>query len=179
MKKIILIIFLCIIFTFIIFNAFPHKKKILVLGDKYILKSIDKISEQYVIDTFIYDTITYDELIKSIKTNDYIISKNEKKYLNQLISSSDKIILSANNDQFNNKCHKNNEYLEEYSDKIYDEYKRLENLLKKISHAEIIVIGNSCPQKNNKLSKYLANKYFGINYVNTYNNLLNLDKYIN
>ena len=93
MKKILVIFLFAIISVFVIYKTTNNKKeKVLILGEENII--ID--NDDYEIITFLYDKITYKELVNSIKTNDYIIIKDRRIYLNELIYNSNYIILTAN-----------------------------------------------------------------------------------
>ena len=131
MKKKILVIFLfAIIISLSIYKcSFKKIEKILVVGEeKLSLKNNN-------IDYFLYDNITYKELINSIKLNDYITIKNNKKYLNQLINSSSTIYITANKST----CIKRNNL----NDIEISNLQKLINIIKKISFADVIII-NYC-----------------------------------
>lgn len=141
MKRILLVIFfIAIIFSIIIYNNKPTREKILFIGEKEYLENIRY--NKY--DKFLYDNINYKELINSIKNNDYIIIKNRKIYLNQLISDSDIILIGVNNIEYNKKCNNKNFNKEQYDKKLNIDKKYLINLIKKISYSKIIIIDNYC-----------------------------------
>ena len=155
MKKILLVIFFfAIILSIIIYKLnVKENNNLLVLGDNYLLYKknsyIDKIDDKYKISAFTYDNITYKELINCIKSNDYIIVKNKKIYLNQLIASANIIIINANNKEYDNKCKKNKRIQEQYNIQLEKEMNNLSNIIKKISSAKVIIIKNSCNEKDN------------------------------
>ena len=147
MKKKILVIFLLSISTCItIYRFMPNKKEnILVIGEE----KIEIINNNYNIKYFLYDKITYKELINSIKNNDYITSKNKKIYLNKLIYSSDYIVISANK----NTCKENkraNRLKIDYLIKLITE-------INKISTSKIIIV-NYCNVSNKIKDVKLINK---------------------
>ena len=142
-NKLLVIFFIAIFFSILIYFCFKKENnKILLLGE---YSNINNINRENV-TTFLYDNITYKELINAIKNNDYIIVKNKKVYLNQLINSSSKIIIFANNNEYIKRCNKNNDKylitLEKYKN-------NLRKIISKISNAEVIFISNSCDLKNN------------------------------
>lgn len=141
MKRILLVIFfIAIIFSIIIYNNKPTREKILFIGEKEYLENIRY--NKY--DKFLYDNINYKELINSIKNNDYIIIKNRKIYLNQLISDADIILIGVNNIEYNKKCNNKKFNREQYDKKLNIDKKYLINLIKKISYSKIIIIDNYC-----------------------------------
>lgn len=141
MKRILLVIFfIAIIFSIIIYNNKPTREKILFIGEKEYLENIRY--NKY--DKFLYDNINYKELINSIKNNDYIIIKNRKIYLNQLISDADIVLIGVNNIEYNKKCNNKNFNREQYDKKLNIDKKYLINLIKKISYSKIIIIDNYC-----------------------------------
>ena len=141
MKRILLVIFfIAIIFSIIIYNNKPTREKILFIGEKEYLENIRY--KKY--DKFLYDNINYKELINSIKNNDYIIIKNRKIYLNQLISDADIVLIGVNNIEYNKKCNNKNFNREQYDKKLNIDKKYLINLIKKISYSKIIIIDNYC-----------------------------------
>ena len=147
MKRKILVIFLLLIpLSYLIYKiTFNETKDILVFGDNYLLtkenssylENLDR--DKYNINTFTYDNITYKEMLKKIKSNDYIIIKNKEVYLNQLISKAEYIIINANNKEYFNKCKKNDNIIKNYNDFINNDITNLYNLINKISNAKIIV----------------------------------------
>ena len=141
MKRILLVIFfIAIIFSIIIYNNKPKREKVLFIGEKEYLENIRY--NKY--DKFLYDNINYKELINSIKNNDYIIIKNRKIYLNQLISDADIVVIGVNNIEYNKKCNNKNFNREQYDKKLNIDKKYLINLIKKISYSKIIIIDNYC-----------------------------------
>ena len=145
MKRILLVIFfIAIIFSLIIYKI-TYKKtyNVLLLGE---FNNIDKynLPDNYNISTFIYDNTSYKELIKSIRYNDYIIIKEKKVYLNQLISKSDYIYVIANKEKYIDKCKKGKTTLRKYLDSIYDEKYELIKTIGKISHAKVIFVNYEC-----------------------------------
>ena len=176
MKRILLVIFLLLIpISYLIYNiTLNPKKNILVFGDNLLLTTKDKSyldnfdKDKYNINTFTYDNITYKEMLKKIKSNDYIIIKNKEVYLNQLIAKSKYIIINANNKEYFNKCRKNDSIIKNYNDFINNDINNLENIIKKISTAKIIVIGNYCKTNQKEETKFtLKNKKIG--FVDLYN----------
>ena len=142
MKKKILVIFLLSISTCItIYRFMPNKKEnILVIGEE----KIEIINNNYNIKYFLYDKITYKELINSIKNNKY-----KKIYLNKLIYSSDYIVISANK----NTCKENkraNRLKIDYLIKLITE-------INKISTSKIIIV-NYCNISNKIKDVKLINK---------------------
>ena len=91
-KKILVIFLFAIIILILIYKYSKKDDYILVVGEE----NIDFDNNNYKINTFLYDNITYKELINSIRTNDYIIVKGRKIYLNELIYKSKYIIITAN-----------------------------------------------------------------------------------
>ena len=141
MKRILLVIFfIAIIFSIIIYNNKPTREKILFIGEKEYLEN-NRYNKS---DKFLYDNINYKELINSIKNNDYIIIKNRKIYLNQLISDADIVLIGVNNIEYNKKCNNKNFNREQYDKKLNIDKKYLINLIKKISYSKIIIIDNYC-----------------------------------
>lgn len=171
-NKILVIFFLAIIISIIIyhFNK-PLNNRVLLLGENIIFnnENIKKI-DKYRIDTFTYDNITYIQLLENIKMNDYIIVKNKKVYLNQLISSTNYIIISSNNVEFDKKCNKDNYVIKNYSNNLNNKINELVSIIRKISSAKIIIIGNYCKNKD------YYNEYYNkeVIFLNG-NNLKNID----
>lgn len=172
-RKLLVIFFLSLIVSFIIYKVtLKPSKNILFFGENYLIKSsksyLDYLYEKnYKINTFTYDNITYKDMLKKIKSNDYIIVKNKKIYLNQLISSSDYLIINANNKEYFNKCKKSKNIISNYNDFINNDINDLYNLIKKISKCKIIVISNYCKNDiniekkdnlNNNISKINLSK---------------------
>ena len=110
--KILVIFFLALILSFIIYNVtLNNRKSILILGDNHLLDSNYKTYDKYLYDDFKDDVVffnelfteedkTYKDIINDIKNNKYVISKNKNIYLNQLISKANIIILNANNNEY-------------------------------------------------------------------------------
>ena len=90
-KNILLVIFFfALICSIIIYKiSYEDSYRVLYIGEN----KKELLDNNY--ETFLYDNITYKELINMIKNNDYYIMKNKNIYLNQLISSADKIIINA------------------------------------------------------------------------------------
>ena len=177
MKLKILVIFLALIFSFIIYDVtLTNRKSILMLGDNHLTNNEYKTYDKYLYDDlkndvvffnelFTLDKNNYKDILNDIKNNKYVVSKNKKIYLNQLISKSNIIILNANNEEYFNKCNKSDSILKEYDKKIYDDLNNLINVINKISTAKIIIIGNYCINKdNNNLNKLYKN----YNYINMF-----------
>ena len=131
MKKILLVIFsFAIVICLIIYkSSINNKNSILLLGE-YL--QIDNNN----INTFLYNNITYKELINSIKSNDFIIIKNKKVYLNQLIYKSNMIIINANNKEYEKRCKKGNIY--NYNYFTNNNLEHLINIIKRISNSKIL-----------------------------------------
>lgn len=175
--KILVIFFLALIFSFIIYDVtLTNRKSILMLGDNHLTNNEYKTYDKYLYDDlkndvvffnelFTLDKNNYKDILNDIKNNKYVVSKNKKIYLNQLISKSNIIILNANNEEYFNKCNKSDSILKEYDKKIYDDLNSLINVINKISTAKIIIIGNYCINKdNNNLNKLYKN----YNYINMF-----------
>ena len=117
--KILVIFILSILLTIIIYYLTIDKtKNILYIGETNNIINY----KYYKINTFLYDNITYKELIKSIKNNDNIVIKNKKIYLNQLVNKADFIIISINNIEYNKKCKKEDYIINKYN-KLINNYK--------------------------------------------------------
>lgn len=175
--KILVIFFLALIFSFIIYDVtLTNRKSILILGDNHLINSEYKTYDKYLYDDFKDNVIFFNELftldknnykdiLNDIKNNKYVISKNKKVYLNQLLSKSNIIILNANNEEYFKKCNKSENILKEYDKKIYNDLNNLINVINKISTAKIIIIGNYCINKGNS---NLSELYKNYNYINMY-----------
>lgn len=175
--KILVIFFLALIFSFIIYDVtLTNRKSILMLGDNHLTNNEYKTYDKYLYDDlkndvvffnelFTLDKNNYKDILNDIKNNKYVVSKNKKIYLNQLISKSNIIILNANNEEYFNKCNKSDSILKEYDKKIYDDLNNLINVINKISTAKIIIIGNYCINKDNNNLKKLYKNY---NYINMF-----------
>lgn len=157
--KKILVIFLFALFSsyFIYIYNCDKKLNILFLGDNTFIKKefdtfddllFESINNRYNINAFntdfIYDKKSYYDIINDIENNIYIYSKDKNVYLNQLIGNSDYIIISANNDEYFNKCKKDKYILDNYNVILTNKINKLVSLINKISNAKIIVIGNYC-----------------------------------
>ena len=141
MKKILLVIFFfALISSIMIYKNRPIKEKVLFIGEKEYLKDINY--DKY--DVFLYDNITFKQLINSIKNNDYIIIKNKKVYLNQLLANSNKILIGVNNIEYNKKCNNKEINIQTYNNRIELYKKELLNILEKMSYSKIIIMDNYC-----------------------------------
>lgn len=142
-KYYLIIFFICCIFSYIVFNKFNNvDNELLLFGDIDILnRKFD--GEKKEINTFFYDKVNVNELINSIKNNDYKIVKNKKIYLNQLIYSSNIVFIGVENDK---------------SNKIGVLVDEINN----IHRCEVIVVSNKCDDFNNKcisVNEYINYKY--------------------
>ena len=126
MKKILVIFFFSIIFSLLIYyyNK-PVNNNILIISE---YNSINDKYKDYNVSIYLFDKITYKELINEIKSNDSIIIKNKRIYLNQLINKSNFLVININN--------KNNKTNQEKYKKL------LTNTIKRISNTKIIFINN-------------------------------------
>lgn len=180
--KILVIFFLALIFSFIIYDVtLTNRKSVLILGDNHLTNNEYKTYDKYLYDDlkdnvvffnelFTFDKNNYKDILNDIKNNKYIVTKNKKLYLNQLISKSNIIILNANNEEYFNKCNKSDSILKEYDRKIYDDLNNLINVINKISTAKIIIIGNYCINKENDNLNQLYKNY---NYINMFDLIKN------
>ena len=171
--KILVIFFLALIMSFIIYNVtLNNRKSILILGDNHLLDSNYKTYDKYLYDDlkdnvvffnelFTEEGKTYKDIINDIKDNKYVVFKNKNVYLNQLISKANIIILNANNSEYFKKCNKSKSIIKEYNKKISNDIDSLIKIINKISTSKIIVIGNYCLNGKDYSSYY--NKY---NYIN-------------
>ena len=140
MKKIkLIVIFFFAIISILIIYIFrcPKANNILILGE-----NIDFYNDNYNIRKYLYDNITYKELINCIKTDEKIIIKNKEVSLNELIANTDYLIINANNVEYLKRC--NNKVSEYYENIINNDKKKLILLLKRITIAKIIIIDNTC-----------------------------------
>ena len=140
MKKIkLIVIFFFAIISILIIYIFrcPKTNNILILGE-----NIDFHNDNYNIRKYLYDNITYKELINCIKTDEKIIIKNKEVSLNELIANTDYLIINANNVEYLKRC--NNKVSEYYENIINNDKKNLILLLKRITIAKIIIIDNTC-----------------------------------
>lgn len=183
MKYKILVIFfisiiLCVVIYFININ---DNKKILILGDNFLLGKNNSYDSYFrynsnvlnVNKLFVSDSKSYKEILSDIKKNNYIISKGNKIYLNQVISDSDYIILNANNSEYLNKCKKGLNVIDNYNDVINDELNNLIEVIAKISHGKIIILSNFCLYNQ---ESFIEGKNYNI--IDIYNISFN-KKYIN
>lgn len=171
MKNKILVIFLfSTFFCLLIYKLFSFEsKKILILGDNFLLNDknsyinylYDDIGYENINTYFTFSNKKYIDIINDIKNNYYIYYKNDKLYLNQLISKSDYIIFNASNDIYFDKCNKSDDIYNQYNKKLETDIYTLTTLIKKFSKAKLIIIGNYCDSKNqyvleNKLYKFIS-----------------------
>ncbi len=143
MNKKILVIFLIAIITSLLIYKYKKNdeiEKVLFIGEKYYLNEIKETK----FNKFLYDNITYKELIKRIKSNDYVVLKNKKIYLNQLIMNSDKILIGANNKEYNVVCNNTDVNKKYIYNKINNDKKELLKLLKRITSSKIVILNNNC-----------------------------------
>lgn len=173
--KILVIFFLALIMSFIIYNVtLNNRKSILILGDNHLLDSNYKAYDKYLYDNFKDDVVffnelftdenkTYKDIINDIKNNKYIVFKNKNVYLNQLISKANIIILNANNSEYFKKCNKSKSIIEEYNKKISNDIDSLIKIINKISTSKIIVIGNYCLNGKDYSSYYSRYNYINMN----------------
>ena len=173
--KILVIFFLALILSFIIYNVtINNRKSILILGDNHLLDSNYKTYDKYLYDDFKDDVFffnelfteenkTYKDIINDIKNNKYVISKNKNIYLNQLISKANIIILNANNSEYFKKCNKSKSIIKEYNKKISNDIDSLIKIINKISTSKIIVIGNYCLNGKDYSSYYSRYNYINMN----------------
>lgn len=158
-KLLIIFLFSCL-FSYIIYYVYNEKStNILILGDTYLLNKDDYSSllSAYIHDNkingnvskmFVSSDKNYRDIINDIKNEYSVIDKGIKVYLNQSISSSNYIILNANNTEYFNKYEKDDYIINDYNSIIYNDIEELTGLISKISRAKIILIGNYC--KNGK-----------------------------
>lgn len=126
MKKILVIFFFATIFSLLIYyyNK-PVNNNILIISE---YNSINDKYKDYNVSIYLFDKITYKELVNEIKSNDSIIIKNRRIYLNQLINKSNYLVININNKNI-----KTNQ----------EKYKKLlTNTIKRISNTKIIFINN-------------------------------------
>ena len=173
--KILVIFFLALIMSFIIYNVtLNNRKSILILGDNHLLDSNYKTYDKYLYDDlkdnvvffnelFTEEGKTYKDIINDIKNNKYVISKNKNIYLNQLISKANIIILNANNSEYFKKCNKSKSIIKEYNKKISNDIDSLIRIINKISTSKIIVIGNYCLNGKDYSSYYSRYNYINMN----------------
>lgn len=173
--KILVIFFLALILSFIIYNVtLNNRKSILILGDNHLLDSNYKTYDKYLYDDLKDDIVffnelftdenkTYKDIINDIKNNKYVVFKNKNVYLNQLISKANIIILNANNSEYFKKCNKSKSIIEEYNKKISNDIDSLIKIINKISTSKIIVIGNYCLNGKDYSSYYSKYNYINMN----------------
>lgn len=173
--KILVIFFLALILSFIIYNiTLNNRKSILILGDNHLLDSSYKTYDKYLYDDFKDEVVffnelfteedkTYKDIINDIKNNKYVISKNKNIYLNQLISKANIIILNANNSEYFKKCNKSKSIIKEYNKKVSNDIDSLIRIINKISTSKIIVIGNYCLNDEDYSSYYSKYNYVNMN----------------
>ncbi len=173
--KILVIFFLALIMSFIIYNVtLNNRKSILILGDNHLLDSNYKTYDKYLYDDlkdnvvffnelFTEEGKTYKDIINDIKDNKYVVFKNKNVYLNQLISKANIIILNANNSEYFKKCNKSKSIIEEYNKKISNDIDSLIKIINKISTSKIIVIGNYCLNGKDYSSYYSKYNYVNMN----------------
>lgn len=159
-NKILVIFFLALIFSVIIYKInVNNKKNILILGDKYYLGSNYKTYDHFLRDKYYNvnilltdETDTYSKIKEKIINNYSITIKNKKMYLSQEISKANYIIISANNSNYMEKCNKSKKVSYNYIKKINNDINDLINIINKISTSKIIIIDNSC---SNNTSDYI------------------------
>lgn len=173
--KILVIFFLALIMSFIIYNVtLNNRKSILILGDNHLLDSNYKTYDKYLYDDlkdnvvffnelFTEEGKTYKDIINDIKDNKYVVFKNKNIYLNQLISKANIIILNANNSEYFKKCNKSKSIIKEYNKKISNDIDSLIKIINKISTSKIIVIGNYCLNGKDYSSYYSRYNYINMN----------------
>lgn len=173
--KILVIFFLALIMSFIIYNVtLNNRKSILILGDNHLLDSNYKTYDKYLYDDlkdnvvffnelFTEEGKTYKDIINDIKDNKYVVFKNKNVYLNQLISKANIIILNANNSEYFKKCNKSKSIIKEYNKKISNDIDSLIKIINKISTSKIIVIGNYCLNGKDYSSYYSRYNYINMN----------------
>ena len=149
--KLLVIFFFAIIFVLIIYKVtYKNNNKVLVIGEDI---NINININNYDITKFLYDNITYKELLRAIDSNESIIIKNKRVYLNELIANTDYIIINANEIEYLKRCkNKVNNYYEEM---LIKNKKIIINKIKKISNAKIIIIDNNCNIDNINNSKVI------------------------
>lgn len=173
--KILVIFFLALIMSFIIYNVtLNNRKSVLILGDNHLLDSNYKTYDKYLYDDlkdnvvffnelFTEEGKTYKDIINDIKDNKYVVFKNKNVYLNQLISKANIIILNANNSEYFKKCNKSKSIIKEYNKKISNDIDSLIKIINKISTSKIIVIGNYCLNGKDYSSYYSKYNYINMN----------------
>ena len=97
-NKLLVIFFLSCLFSYIIYNyTISNRINVLILGDNYLINSNYKTYDKYLLDKyynlndlnklFTSENITYKDIIKNIKDNYYVYSKDKKVYLNLYVKS--------------------------------------------------------------------------------------------
>lgn len=187
-KKILVIFFFATISTFIIYKYYINNKvNVLFLGDNNFISKDFKTYDDYLYESllnskklgefnnnFVYESKDYIDIINDIENNIYISFKMEKIYLNQLIGKSDIIVINANNDNYFDKCLKDNYILDNYNNILTNKLNMLVSLISKISNAKIYVVGNYCKNKNYSLNY----KNDDIKYIDIKNNYENINYYV-
>lgn len=161
MKKISVIFFLLCFISIFIFNRFKSENiDVLYVGDnKEYYQYISSINE-FNLNKYTYNTSSYKKIIDDIKSNSLKIVKEKNVYLTQMLSESDVIILSSNNFEYKNKCKKIDRIISEYDLILNEDINSLISILNKISKAKIIVLGNSCNNKNHIQELNLLDGYY-------------------
>lgn len=158
-NKLLVIFFLSCISSYIIYKeTIDDRINVLIIGDNYLLNNGDKtynmfFSENYYnineINTlFLFENVSYDQLISNIKDNYFIFEKGKKIFLNQKIKEADIIIVNANNSEYFKKCYKGNNILLNYDKKISKQINELKTIIKKFCSSKVIVISNYCNNIN-------------------------------
>lgn len=163
-NKLSVIFFLLCIISYYIYKKFNNSN----LNYLYIGDSRTYYRNSFNYDKYLFSDINYKNIKSGTINNDFKIIKNKNIYLNQLISNSDVIILSANNFEYQNKCKKNKRIIKEYDDIVYRDIDELVTLINKISNAKVYVIGNVC-FNNTYEQEYKSSKYVYISYKNVEN----------
>ena len=117
---------------------YKENKSILILGE-----NIDLNINNYYIQKYLYDNITYKELIKIIIKDEQIIIKGKESSLNQLLNNYEIIVLNVNNKEYQKKC-RTNSLSNKYINNINKNKSELLYYLKRITNSKIIIIDNSC-----------------------------------
>ena len=168
-KKILVIFFISIIVSYLIYNKFNDNiNNILIISDNENIRNniFNQFNKEYNINMYNYDDITYKQLIKNIKENDNKIIKENIIYLNQLISSSNIIFININNSEYFNKCKKSDNIIINYDKTLEDDINSLYEILSKISHAKIYIIGNYCKNKEHTQALKIPFEYLKYDYFN-------------
>lgn len=180
--KILVIFFMSIILSIAIyFININNNKKIVILGDDFLISKNNSYDSYFKYNSnisnvnklFVSDNKNYKEILSDIKNNNYIISKGNKIYLNQVISDSDYIILNANNSEYLNKCKKGINIISNYNNVIKEDLYNLIEVINKISQGKIIIISNFCLYNQ---ESFIENKNYNV--IDIYNKPFT-KKYIN